>query len=465
MTGEDRKTGRREGKSSCLHLLLVSSLAACHGSAARTAAEKGDLPAVRVQIAAGEQAASLHMPEVAALARATAEHEVAVATGDAAVARVEEVRACAPELEAVLEERRTKGDAAGAAAAMALLEAGLLGEGAARSYVGSADACFRAVGVRGLTRGRDEDARRKALVDPSPAVRRAALRAMGERPAALDLPAVFDVAREDPVPLVRTDAVRLMGLLANADDETGALGSNIARLLSDLYPTADDPLREDIGAAWAAPEVFAHGGREPLRLLLLSEQGGGALTAAAAVLREPRVVDPEVETAARATLFRAIESGARRHRLHAIAIVPLDRSSREKGGSSLVDALDKAATDDDLEVRVAALGRLASAAAPAAGRPDAVQRLEAIAARSEPPDLVSRARLCLAHAAVMQVQAWLEKDLTASDAWVRLSAVGGLVALGRATRAAPVLVDADVSVRTRGACSLLLAARLGSSPR
>jgi hypothetical protein len=454
---------KRRGRAA--HLVVALSLAGCHVGAAQTAAAKGDLPVVRVHISEGERAANLHMPEVADLARATAEHEVAAATGDAAVERVRDVRGCAPELEGALRDRMKKGDASGAEAAMALLEGKLLGEGEARSYAASGDAGWRAVGVRGSTRRRDAEARRKALLDPSPAVRRAALRAIEEEPSADDLPAVFAVAREDPVPMVRTDAVRLVGLLAHEDDDRGTLALRIARFLDDLYPTADAPLREDIGAAWAVPEVFAHGGRESLKLLLLSEQGAGALTAAAAVLREPRVVDAEVETAARATLFRAIESGVQRHRLHAIAIVPLEKGSRASGGMSLLDAVEKAAADADPEVQVSALGRLASGGAPPSGRGGAILRLEVIAAATGPSAIVSRARLLLANAGDIRVQASLEKDLTASDAWVRVSAVGGLIALGRATRAATVLGDVDASVRTRGACSLLVAARLGSSLR
>jgi hypothetical protein len=457
------KRVRDAGRSSAL--LFAMTLAACGGGASVTAAQRGDLPTLRARITAGERSRELHLAEVAEIARATAAHEIAVATGDTLIERIHDVRACAPELDHVLSSRMKKEDAAGGEAAMALYDAGRLGDGEARSYLHSTDDHWRAVGVRGLTRSRDAAERKKALSDPSPLVRRAALRAMEDDLDAADLDVVFEAARTDPEPIVRTDAVRLMGRLAPADRDAPDLPAEIARRLRDLYPTADDPLREDIAQAWAEPEVFAHGGREAIRVLLASEQGAGALSAAAAVLREPRVVDEEIEAAARSTLVRAVESGARRHRLHAIAIAPLSALSPSARGaktlSPLLEAMEKATHDDDPEVEVSALGRLASSSAPAAGQKDAIHRLEVIAATGKDPEISPRARALLGSAGDIRAQAWLENDLLASEAWQRLSAVGALVNLGRATRAAPILGDADPSVRTRGACALLVAARVG----
>jgi hypothetical protein len=61
------------------------------------------------------------------------------------------------------------------------------------------------------------------------------------------------------------------------------------------------------------------------------------------------------------------------------------------------------------------------------------------------------------------VQAWIEDDLRANDPYTRLSAADALAALGRSARGAPLLADADASVRTRAACTLMVAARV--SPR
>lgn len=450
---------------------VAMSLTACQERPLLAVAQRGELPVLGARIDARERAASLHLTEIAELARAMASREISIASGDAAIQRVRDVRACAPELRDALFARVGKRDGAGAEAAIALFDAGLFGSGDARKFASSPDDPWRALGVRGLTRSVDADARRRALVDPAPAVRRGALRAMEESLEPPDLPAVFEAARVDPDPMVRTDAVRLMTRFARVSDDPGKTAADVTRLLRDLYPTADDPLREDIGEGWASPEELERGGREALRALFAGEVGPGAISAAAAVLREPRVKDLEIEGAARATLERAIASGSRRSRLHAIAIAPLDRasraprSSRAEPPSPLVVALEKASLEDDLDVRISALGRLASSTAPAPDRSKAILGLLAIASRTDDPPLASRARLLLAEAGDTRVQAWMEGDLHSADAWVRLSAVGALVALGRASRAAPILADTDASVRTRGACALILASRLGPSLR
>jgi hypothetical protein len=330
-----------------------------------------------------------------------------------------------------------------------------------RSFVASDNDEWRAVGVRSLIRGEDRDARIKAVLDPSPKVRRAALHAVMETRDPADAPVAFEAARVDPDPMVRTDAVRAMGLLARA-------GADVANRLRDLYATADDPIREDIGAAWASPAIFPIGGREALVVLLASDAGPGALSAAGAVLREPEIHDAEVEAAARAALARAIASGSHRHRMHAIAVAPLAPKPHESASdvAKLVAAMRDASRDEDVGVRVSALERLAGDDAQGSDRSDAVTRLEALAGRTDDEALASRARLALARAGDVRVQAWIEHDLTSNEPRARLMAVDALIALGRASRGASVLADPDVSVRTRGACALLLAARLrGVEPR
>jgi hypothetical protein len=439
--------------ASLLAFCAAAALGACHESVALHAAERGDLATLRAQIDAGEHAATLSLAETAEISRAIAFREVTQANRDDAVARVRDVRGCAPELDDALAHVMKTMDAAGAEAAMARLDAGELSEGDARSFATSANDAWRAVGVRGLTREKDAEARRKALVDPSPAVRRAAVRAMQKAKDEGDLPVAFEAARLDPEPMVRTDAVRLMGLLGRA-------GADVARKLSDLYPTADDAIREDIGAAWAAPGVFEHGGRAALRILLASEEGPGAISAAAAVLREsPK--DPEIVKAARTELVRVMGSGPRRNRLHALAVVPLSGPA-PGSGTEIVEALEQASRDEDQDIVLSALARLVSSGVAAKDHASAVERLEAFAGKKDDPRLASRARQVLAGAGDVRVQAWIEEDLHAEDGAVRLSAVGALVSLSRGSRAAPVLADPDVSVRTRGACALLVAARLGA---
>ncbi len=415
------------------------------------AAERGDLSGLRAAIGAKEKAGSLHNQEAADLARVVAEREIDHAGPKDALSRVREIRSCASELDDALERRMRARDDAGAEAALARLEDGRLDPDDAREYVASPDDGWRAVGARSLVREEDAAARARALVDPGPKVRRAAIGAMLAAGDHRALPALEEAARLDPELLVRTDAVRAIGLLAVPDGD-------VSNRLRDLWTGADDALREDIAAAWAAPAVFGAGGSEALRVLLASQDGPGVLAAAGAVLRAPRVRDAELLSAARARLARSIENDTLRNRLHAIAVAPLSPKEGEPAGvaAPILDAMRKASRDDDDGVRLAALSRLTES------KPDrdpAVLALEAMAGRKDKPELGSRARLALARAGDLRVQAWIEEDLGAKDPEVRLSAVDALAALGRSGRGAPVLADADPSVRTRAACALLLAVR------
>ncbi len=436
---------------------------ACGRSLALRAAEKGDFATLRTEIGERERYARLSLREAAELARTIASRELLAASPETAPVRVRELRACAPELESALAERMRRPDEAGAEAALALLDAERIDASDVRKFVASSDDPWRALGVRSLTRAEDREARVHAALDPSPKVRRAAMHAIRDAKNPADITVAFEAARIDPDPMVRTDAVRVMVQLAGA-------GGDVANRLRDLYADGDDALREDIGAAWASPAVFPRGGREALRALLASDAGPGALSAAGAVLREPQIHDPEVEAAARAALARAVASGSRRNRLHAIAIAPLVPKPREAASdvAGLVAAVEKASEDEDLDVRVSALERLVGTEASSKDRRDGVRELEAIAGRADDARSGSRARLALANAHDTRVQAWIEQDLASKEPHVRLMAVDALVALNRASRGAPVLVDEDVSVRTRGACALVLAARLGkarSEPR
>jgi hypothetical protein len=110
---------------------------------------------------------------------------------------------------------------------------------------------------------------------------------------------------------------------------------------------------------------------------------------------------------------------------------------------------------DDLEIRVAALSRIA-----AGGRDR--RATEALESLAQPGSSVAeRARLALASAGDRKVQAWVEQDLGAAEAGERLAAAAALANLGVLARAAPLLADADARVRVRAACTMILAARRG----
>jgi len=426
---------------------LVGGAAGC-GSSAMKAAERGDLASLKSDLAARQAAGDMSNDEAASIARVVAEREVRIATGKDAIDRVREVRACSYELDSILKERMQTQDEAGAEAALARLEGGKLDGDDVRLFAASPDDNWRAVGTRALTREEDRAQRQHAMLDASPRVRRQAMRAAQSALDPADLDPLTEAARVDPEPILRTEAVRAIAALPPR------AGGGVANRLRDLWVVADDGIREDIALAWASPSVYAAGGREALVVLLTTGHGPGVIEGAAAVMRSWDGRDAEVINAAAALVLRAIESGAKHHRMHAIAVARIDKRK------DLFDAVVKASDDDDPEVRVAALARLTELESQ---RPRAVKLLEAYAALGKDGGggpLAMRAKLALASAGDLSIQKWIEADLTAASAWERLAAAGDLSALGRSARAAPLLADPDASVRTRAACTLMMAARV-----
>jgi hypothetical protein len=444
--------------------IAVASSAATMGCATSPAmrdAREGRYPELRAELDAQVRSFTISNRDAAAVAEIVASREVLLARESSALERVREVRGCAFAVDDALAARMKTRDEAGALAAQTRLEDGRLGEGAARELAASADASWRAVGTRALTRERDRAARLRALVDPAPGVRRAAVHAIVSADAeGPDLDALFEAARLDPEPLVRTDAVRAIVRLS--EREPAAMPRDLVPRLQDLWVGADDPVREDIAAGWAAPAVRDAGGREALRLLLVQSSGPGVIAGAGAVLRGGggSPADVELRAMAAAVLARAIGSAVRRDRLHAIAVAPLAASGGTSAAdaATLLEATRKASRDDDSGVRLGALARLTEVKS---DRQDAIVRLEALieGPSAHLPGLRSRALLALAGAGDARVQSWLVSDLADANPQVRLASVDALGMLGVVGRGAPLLADPDPSVRTRAACSVLLAAR------
>ncbi len=436
-------------------ILLACALAAC-GNPALRAAESGDFARLRAEIAAKHQEGRLSNSDAATLARAVASREIATAKDDKqALARVQETRACSVDLDDALEGRMQTHDGAGAEVAMDRLEDGRLSKSRARDLLDDADDRWRAVGVRTLVKDEDGKRRREAILDPSPRVRRAAIRAAAEAQDPADLDVLVETARVDPELLLRNEALRATSAIARG--EAGrARAAELASKLRDLWTSGDDAIREDVAVAWALAPLFEAGGREALRVAIAQGQGPGAIAAAGVVTRAAQK-DAELVASANALLARTIAEGSRRDRLHAIA------TSRTSG--ALLAPLRAAAKDDDPDIRIGALSRLLDSKDDHGA---AVRELEAIAsygARGTVSDdgrrreLASRARFALANGGDVRIQAWIEEDLASDIPERRVMAASALAALGRAARAAPLLADADPSVRTRAACTMIVAAR------
>jgi HEAT repeat protein len=419
-------------------LVLFTTVAACATSPAMRAAEGGDRVTLRDVLGKLERAGGVSNGEAASLAATVASRDLRVASGPDAALRVGEVRPCARELDRALSERTRVHDPAGARAVLARIESGRLDLGEARAMLSDPSPAWRAVGTRALVRPKDRDARAHALLDPEPEVRRQAARAARDAADPLDLDALAETARVDPEPIVRTEAVRAMAALPTI------AGSRVALVLRDLWVAGDSGLREDIARAWSSPSVWATGGRDALRLVIASEDGSGAIEGSAAVLAR-RDAGAELANLAASQLVRSIAMGSRAMRRQALAEAPLERAD-------LRAAVKAAAVDDDLEVRIDALARVA------AHDPKAIEKLEDLGRPGA--RLGARARLALALAGDRRVQAWIERDLTAPAAEDRLGAVAALAALGVAARGAPLLAEEDPSVRLRAACTIVMAARV-----
>jgi hypothetical protein len=436
---------------------LTVATAAC-GNAALRAAERGDSGALRAEIAQKHERGALSNSEATSLARAVAEHEIATAKDeDTALARLRETKACAAELDDALEERMKKRDGAGAEAALVRLEDGKLGDGTAREWLGDADDRWRAVGTRTLHRDQDRQRRQAAMLDPSPRVRRGAIRAAADANDPTDIDLLFETARVDPDLLLRNEALRSMSSVLRGDGGRARAG-DVAVRLRDLWTAGDDAIKEDVAVAWGLAPVFESGGREALRVAIASGTGPGAIAAAGVVVRSaPK--DNELMGSASALLARTITDGSRRDRLHALAVSRLD--------GEVLEAVRKVAHDDDRDAKVPALARLL------ASKPDreaAKAELITIAAygvkgtpgsATDPRAIESaaRARMALASAGELRIQAWIEQDLAAPEPARKSWAASALAALGRQARAAPLLADPDPSIRTRTACTMLVASR------
>src|SRR5690606_16602338 len=104
---------------------------------------------------------------------------------------------------------------------------------------------WRAVGVRTLHRDSDRQKRQAAMLDPSPRVRRGAIRASAQAQDVADLDLLFETARLDPDLLLRNEALRAMSAVLRGDGGKARAG-DLAIRLRDLYVAGDDAIKEDV---------------------------------------------------------------------------------------------------------------------------------------------------------------------------------------------------------------------------
>jgi hypothetical protein len=415
-------------------VLLSFSALACAGLSASSPARRGDIAALRSALQEDFRAGRLSHDAVTGLARDVASHELRTATGNLAVARIQQLRMCTASVADAMRERADGNDDVAALASMALLDAHRIDPSGFRNRSSDPSPAWRALGTRVLTGKRDGDLRRARLLDPDENVRLAAVRAAQDAADPADHAALLDAARRDPNPLVRVQAIRALAVSANAQ---------VVLDLKDLWPGGSEAVRQSIVASWAWPGAFEQGGLREILSVAESDSGTCAIIAGGILLRH----GGEARGAGVAALMRAIRSGIARDRALAINMAPVD-------DPHVLELVRSAANEAEPMVRVAALERLAR---DPSHRADALRRLGELAVTNSPATSLSRA--AMARLGDARVTTLLVEDGKSTNADNRLQAAQSLIDLRDWGRAAQFLADPDVRVRTGTACRLLIAPR------
>jgi HEAT repeat protein len=411
-------------------IALVSLLlAACATSGAVESALHGDLSSLRARLAEEKRRGDLDQSRVTEIARAVAAREIHSGAGRAGARRIHSLRGCAKPLLGELDERADRPDEGGAEATLVLLAAGRLRRaGLVEKYSEADSGAWRAVAARAATTGEFFALRRKYYADPDERVRRAALEAANEAPAALDFDAIHEAARLDPDPMARSLAVRALGRLG---------GERAARGLMDLWERAEEDVRLAILGAYATKATFVAGGRDALLREAESKRGVAAVAAAGELLR----VEPAYRETAVALLVRALGDGDGDERRLAVLVAPVEHPS-------VLAALRKTG-EADPDVRIAALEKLAGVPAERARAVDELRRLAKSSSASE------QANLALARIGDAGVAPKFRTDLASKNELRREAAGRALLALGDWASAATLLGDGSADVRVATACTIL----------
>ncbi|HMJ54202.1 MAG TPA: hypothetical protein VK540_19105 [Polyangiaceae bacterium] len=422
------------GLAAAIGLLVATLGVGCAAPLSVKAAARGDRVALKIAMGEEKARGKLDQKRVAEVAKAVAEREIRQAQGPEALARIDEARACWRPLAGSLEQRAQRSDDPGAGATLALMDGrnrARDGEALVRKHATSSNPLWRAVAARAAVGVKLGSARRTFYVDPDERVRLAALRAALELSDPADSAALLEVARLDPNTVAQAIAVRAAAGVASAD---------VVLALRDRYATADEGLRQSIVDAWGRPELAKAGGRREIVTVAENQSGAAAIEAGAWLLQMGG--DPEARAAGQRALLRAMGEGLSRDRVLAIGRAPIaDRD--------VFAAMQKAARDADVPVKIAALIRLEEVTEERSKASAELRKLADGGARD--------ALFALARAGDPVAVERVVKELSSTDAEVRLRAMNVLVTAGRFASAADLLADAHPGVRMRASCAVLSA--------
>jgi hypothetical protein len=409
----------------------VLAVSACRTDGAIEAALHGDLKTLQSEIRDAQRQGRLDREVVEALARAVAGREVRSAKGEPAVRRLRTVRACAAPLYAVLSDRSSRPDDAGAEAALILLEYGRLEPAhAVTKHAESASGSWRAVAARAATAPEYALLRREFYRDPDERVRRAALHAGLSAKDPGDLDALLEAARLDPDVLSRSIATRAVGAIG---------GQQAVLRLNDRWAQAEEDVRAVIIEAWAMPRAFEAGGEKELVRIAETASGTLAIAAAHALFTS----GGQFRDLGTQVIARAIADGTRSERQLAIRLADVSQQALES-------AIKEASKDADRYVRVMAHAKLVTLEA---HRQQSLKELRELA-RATGNDAI-QARAALAAAGDLSISDALRAQLSAKSAEQRQLAARGLLRLGLYPDVATALGDENPDVRTAVACHVL----------
>ena len=209
--------------------------------------------------------------------------------------------------------------------------------------------------------------------------------------------------------------------------------------LKDLWPTADNRIRQVIVGAWGKPQSYRYGGEAQLVWALETAPGLVSLVAARALVVE----NGADRLHAVSRLMNALQDGTPEERDLAVALVPLEDEPRR--------ILTKLTEDAASGVRVLALARLTQ---DRRERPKALLRLKVLL-KAKDPDVALRARAALANWGQREVVKPAAAQLSAKIPAVRRQAAMDLLSVNEYALAATALGDPVAEVRTQMACSVL----------
>lgn len=424
-------------------LLLVGACLGplgCGPTAAVKHARLGDVPALRRDLDEAAAAGKLDAAALRDVGQALLEHDLARFGGDDGVRRVDALAGCARPLKGALRKTAEGQDPVAGAAALLLVDLGLVDVDAYLDHKDSSEARFRAAATRGLVGGKHSELRLARLHDDDRWVRRAAVDAAAESASDADVAGLLVVARKDPDHGLRAAAVRALGRAA-ARLSSDAARAVIVDALRDLWAGNEDSVRSSIARTFAAPALLPVGGLRELEAAIGREEGHATVEAASALMGAGGSDGAMVLEKLAKTSDLAVK-------LHVFRLLDPQRPSH-------LELLQKAAAPaekgmvDDVAARTLAAEMLLRVPSE---REKALATLVALTARDD--KLGSEAALALADVGDARGKPRLVKDLGVPS-FLRYRAASALVRLGAAADVRVLLATEDMDVRDTAACAVL----------